>query len=163
MQVSRFHVGLSNFFLSEERELRERWTQATGVVTTAKSYPPHHLPKKAEATVYDLSLPIECFHSSDETATLVYKTTAKISNKFCIKIELNSQKTFSLLFFISTWPPLRHVKTLHCYFGCGLGETRKKSKYSFTMNRNWDLPITSSSRSFAPSCKFWDQCLSLVG
>ena len=79
-------MGLSNFFLSEERKLRERWTQATGVVTTAISYPPNHLPKKAEATVYDLCLPIECFHSCDETAMLVYKTIAKISNKFCIII-----------------------------------------------------------------------------
>ena len=38
---------------------------------------------------------------------------SKISNKFCITIESNSQRTFSLLFFIPTWPPLRHVKTLH--------------------------------------------------
>ena len=34
------------------------------------------------------------FHSRDKTATLVYKNNSKMSRKFCIIIESNSQRTF---------------------------------------------------------------------
>ena len=44
------------------------------------------------------------------------QTNSNISNKFCIMTGSNSHKTFSLLFFIPTWPAWRHVKTLHTKF-----------------------------------------------
>jgi len=49
------------------------------------------------------------------------QNNSKISNKFCIIIESNSQKIFSILFFIPTWLLLCHVKTIHtvnCCKGC---------------------------------------------
>ena len=42
---------------------------------------------------------------------LVYKTMAKMSLSFCMMIESNSQKIFTLLFCTQPWPPGRHVKT----------------------------------------------------
>ena len=59
-----------------------------------------------------------CYFEAVNQCELSYRVfllarISKISNKFCRTIESNSQMTFSLLFFIPTWPPLRHVKTLH--------------------------------------------------
>ena len=45
------------------------------------------------------------------------QNNGKISFKFCLIIESNSQRTFSLLFCTPTWPPWRHMKTEnYCYY-----------------------------------------------
>ena len=48
------------------------------------------------------------------------QNNSKLWLVFCIIIESNSQKTFSLLFCTPTWPRWRQVKTIYCrYFFVG--------------------------------------------
>ena len=92
---------------------------------------------------------------------------SKISNVFCIIVESNSQKTFSLLFLVYTnMAAVRHGKTLHnrpavsgndLSPNCFLWDDSKEEQYHFQvnegnpfLNRKTKVPVNTSTYSYLP-------------
>ena len=89
------------------------------------------------------------------------QNNSKLWLVFCIIIESNSQKTFSLLFCPPTWPRWRQVKTIYCSFDVLdlVAIIVVKAPYSLSMFqalRNWGRrKVKRKALNFAPISTIW--------